>query len=109
MTLSTKTFWIRSCIQRMIKCDVILNPSPIAKSSLRQGNINIFFVFFRPGLVETIFMVPGQLLSLILARLHQKVADPCSRQCCQLSYLVSKSRHFFSPFRYQFLRLDPSY
>ena len=22
----TKTFWIRSCIQRMAKCDVILNP-----------------------------------------------------------------------------------
>ena len=40
-----------------------------------------FCVFFRPDLVETLFIACGQLLSLILARQHQKVADPCSRQC----------------------------
>ena len=35
-----------------------------------------FLFFFRPDLVETLFMARGQLLSLILARQHQKVADP---------------------------------
>ena len=31
-----------------------------------------------------------------------------TEHCCQLSYLVSRSRYFFSPLRYQFFRLDPS-
>ena len=35
-----------------------------------------FCVFFRPDLVETLFMARGQLLSLISTRQHQKVADP---------------------------------
>ena len=38
-----------------------------------------FCVFFRPDLRETLFMARGQLLSLILARQHRKVADPWSR------------------------------
>ena len=28
--LPTKIFWIRSCIKRMVKCDVILKAPPIA-------------------------------------------------------------------------------
>ena len=43
-----------------------------------------FCVFFRPDLVETIFMARGQLLSLILAEQHHKVADPWCRQCLLL-------------------------
>ena len=38
-----------------------------------------FCIFFRPDLVETLFMARGQLLSLILAWQYQKVADPCFR------------------------------
>ena len=47
----TKTLWIRFCIQRMIKCDVILNPLPslqnpgYARVSLLVRIVDFFYIF----------------------------------------------------------------
>ena len=43
----TKTFWIRSCIQRIIKCDVILKPPhPLQNPGYASGDCTHCMPFF---------------------------------------------------------------
>ena len=44
-----------------------------------------FSVIFSPDLVEALFMARSQLLSAILTRQHQKVANPWSRSCDEIA------------------------
>ena len=45
----TKTFWIRSCIQRIIKCEVILNlpPPPLQNPGYAKGDCTHCMALFR--------------------------------------------------------------
>ena len=47
-----------------------------------------FLCIFRPDLGKTLFMARGQLLSLILARQHQKVADSCNKLCTHFEFTL---------------------
>ena len=42
----TKTLWIRFCIQRMVKCDVILNPPSLQNLGNASGSLLVRVVDF---------------------------------------------------------------
>ena len=66
----TKTLWIRFCIQRMVKCDVILKPPSLQNPGYASGSLLVricdFFIFLSSSVLVPLSLV--QLHSLVSGR-----------------------------------------